>query len=81
MGHERSNTIQDPSGRWINVYGQHPDEEYPAGVSMGLTIPIEPGVTYPDAAPAVEAAKIRSKMHVPHDEMTLSEMLKALGRQ
>jgi hypothetical protein len=80
MSHEQSETIQDPTTRrWFNVYGKEP--------AQGLTLPLEPGVTYPDTASAVEAAKIRSQMHVPHDEMRLSELvlspeeLEALARR
>lgn len=56
--HEQSRTIQNRAGRWINVYGPGP--------AKGLTLPLEPGVSYATAGDAVAAAKIRSQMAVPH---------------
>lgn len=55
MGHERSITIQDEAGNWINVYGPGNDSGRPEGERLPLT------PNYSTSEEAVAAAKERSK--------------------
>lgn len=69
--HEESETVQSPSGRWINVIGRNKPG---AGTPLKPLWP-EESKDYPSVKSAVSAAELRSKRFREGDEST-SEVLR-----
>lgn len=64
MSHEQSETVQDKTGKWINVYGQKTPK-------AGQQLPGTP--KYNSVDEAVEAAKKRSESFVPLKNKMIQE--------
>jgi hypothetical protein len=75
MSHEQSETIQDSSGNWINIYGKNTPQ---AGQPLPLKYPYEKA-NYPDVNSAVEAAKRRSADYTHAPIPTLGEQIAPQG--